>query len=351
MAKEIGKGKGTSEMKNSFFGKGTSARMIGSIFMWYFFSSLTNNVAKTILQYPTSSSTTLALVHVGAISLYSRILLSYSKKYSYVPFKRSDFSSMFILTLTHIVAMVLSNISLDKVPVSFAHTIKSASPIASVVISRVMLGKRSSVAQVLSIIPIIFGVTMCTITEIHFHIVGFICALTATILFSFKNIFSKRILLKAREEDTRDKFNYLNVMYHISLMSFCALAPFWFFRDGIQILLHGMMFPLILLHVLISWCYFGTAFFAFSVLAEISPVSYSVANTFKRVFVIVTSVLWFGNPLPPASMVGIAIAIAGIYMYNRAGAKKRALSSRSLAIESDEESAEESKRRQVEMRV
>jgi solute carrier family 35, member E1 len=62
---------------------------------------------------------------------------------------------------------------------------------------------------------------------------------------------------------------------------------------------------------------------AFTILSVVSPVTYSVANTLKRVFVIVLSIIWFGNSVTFANGLGIVLALSGIYLYNRAGLIER----------------------------
>jgi solute carrier family 35 protein E1 len=57
---------------------------------------------------------------------------------------------------------------------------------------------------------------------------------------------------------------------------------------------------------------------AFTILGQVSPVTYSIANTFKRVFVIIIAIVWFQNPVSIANGVGITIAMAGAFLYNQA---------------------------------
>jgi solute carrier family 35 protein E1 len=48
----------------------------------------------------------------------------------------------------------------------------------------------------------------------------------------------------------------------------------------------------------------------------ISPVTFSVGNTMKRVAVVVSSVMFFKNPVSIMNWVGSFIAILGTYLYS-----------------------------------
>jgi len=60
---------------------------------------------------------------------------------------------------------------------------------------------------------------------------------------------------------------------------------------------------------------------AFVALSSIHPVTHAVANTIKRVAVIVVSVLWFNNPLTPTGVSGSTIAVIGVLLYSLAKAR------------------------------
>ena len=59
---------------------------------------------------------------------------------------------------------------------------------------------------------------------------------------------------------------------------------------------------------------------AFLALSSVSPVTHAVANTIKRVAVIVVSVLWFRNPLTLTGALGSLVAVVGVMLYSLAKA-------------------------------
>ena len=61
--------------------------------------------------------------------------------------------------------------------------------------------------------------------------------------------------------------------------------------------------------------------FAFNTLARVSPVSHGVCNVVKRVCIIGSSVMFFGNKLTMQTKLGTVIALIGTYLYTEATKK------------------------------
>ena len=76
-----------------------------------------------------------------------------------------------------------------------------------------------------SLIPVIVGVTICTFTENDIQIWGVITAFISTLLFVLQNIYSKKLLRK-------HKFNPILLAMYSSLCAFVSNLPFWFFWDS-----------------------------------------------------------------------------------------------------------------------
>lgn len=61
---------------------------------------------------------------------------------------------------------------------------------------------------------------------------------------------------------------------------------------------------------------------SYLVLQRVSPVSHSVGNCVKRVVVIVSSIIFFKNPVSLINGVGTALALAGVFAYSQVTSKK-----------------------------
>lgn len=52
-------------------------------------------------------------------------------------------------------------------------------------------------------------------------------------------------------------------------------------------------------------------------LDEISPLTFSIGNTMKRISVIVSSIIIFHTPVQPINALGAAVAILGTFLYSQ----------------------------------
>ncbi len=64
-------------------------------------------------------------------------------------------------------------------------------------------------------------------------------------------------------------------------------------------------------------------------LNNVHPVTHAVANTIKRVVILLACLLVFRNPITPICAFGSAVAVVGSYVYSMAKQRERAASKES----------------------
>lgn len=138
--------------------------------------------------------------------------------------------------------------------------------------------------------------------------------------FVLRNIYSKKSLQNFKE------VNGLNLYGLISIVSLLYLFPVAIFVEGSQ-WVEGYQRAIVAVgkpSVFYLWVIISGIFYhlynqsSYQALDEISPLTFSVGNTMKRVVVIVATVLVFRNPVRPLNALGSAIAIFGTFLYSQA---------------------------------
>uniref|UniRef100_A0A224XRT3 Putative glucose-6-phosphate/phosphate and phosphoenolpyruvate/phosphate antiporter n=1 Tax=Panstrongylus lignarius TaxID=156445 RepID=A0A224XRT3_9HEMI len=288
--------------------------LLGLCFLWYLVSSSNNVVGKMLLNdfpYPM----TVTMVQLLSITIYSgpffnlwgvRRANSFTWKFY--------FKFLVPLALGKFMASVFTHVSIWRVPVSYAHTVKATMPLFTVVLSRFILGEKQTLKVYLSLVPIILGVGIATMTELSFDLTGLISALAATMQHSLQNIFSKKVL-----HDTN--VHHLRLLHILGRLALLLFIPVWIFFDvghlmnEKELLARGQILCLLVTDGLLNWL---QNILAFSVISLVSSLTYAVASASKRLFVIAASLLVLGNPVTATNLLGMALAVSGVLAYNKA---------------------------------
>ncbi|KAI3673787.1 hypothetical protein L6452_39917 [Arctium lappa] len=283
---------------------------------WWSLNVIFNIYNKKVLNafpYPWLTST-LSLAAGSAI-----MLISWATKVAEAPNTDLDFwKSLFPVALAHTIGHVAATVSMSKVAVSFTHIIKSGEPAFSVLVSRFVLGETFPISVYLSLLPIIGGCGLAALTELNFNMTGFMGAMISNLAFVFRNIFSKRGM-KGKS------VSGMNYYACLSLLSLLILTPFAIAVEGPKMWAAGWQNAVSEIGPNFVWWVAAQSVFyhlynqvSYMSLDEISPLTFSIGNTMKRISVIVSSIIIFHTPVQPINALGAAIAILGTFLYSQA---------------------------------
>jgi len=210
--------------------------------------------------------------------------------------------------------IILGNISLRWIPVSFMQTVKSMVPAFTVLLQTVLLKQYSSQLTYLSLVPVVGGVALASFTEVNFEIVGFMAALIASLTTSVQSIVSSVLLTGALKLDSINLLYYMApvsfiLIFPIALVSeFSTLSEYDFEKYGTSFVLCNLLISGVVAYLL-NLC----VFFA---IKSTSPLTFTVFGNLKVVAVIGISVVIFKNEITWWNGLGCIIATAGIIWYN-----------------------------------
>ncbi|KAM1092069.1 hypothetical protein ACFX13_019776 [Malus domestica] len=101
---------------------------------------------------------------------------------------------IFPMSFVFCINIVLGNVSLRYIPVSFMQTIKSFTPATTVVLQWLVWRKYFDWRIWCSLIPIVGGILLTSVTELSFNMFGFCAALFGCLATSTKTILAESLL-------------------------------------------------------------------------------------------------------------------------------------------------------------
>ncbi|XP_023934752.1 solute carrier family 35 member E1 homolog [Bicyclus anynana] len=278
---------------------------------WYALSSASNVVGKLLLtELPLPVTVTVAqLAATAALSVPALAACGVRRAPS---FPRATVLRVLLpLAAAKFLTTVCTQISLWKVPVSYAHTVKATTPLWTALLARVLLGERLARGVAGALLLIALGVGVASLTELQFDALGLGAALAAAALLSLQHLGAKHALRDAR-------VHHLRLLQLLSALALLPLLPLWLSVEGgaaARAPWTRRAAALLAADGVLAWL---QAVAAFSVLSRISPLGYAVASAAKRACVVAASLLLLRNPAPPLNLAGMALALLGVLVYNRA---------------------------------
>lgn len=283
---------------------------------WYILSSASNVVSKlALVELP--FPLTMAAAQLAAVCLCSAPVLAACGIRSPEFPRGYRWRVLLPLAFAKVLTTLCSQISIWKVPVSYAHTVKATTPLWTAGLARVLFGERQTRGVQAALVVIALGVGVASATELQFDAAGLGAALAAAALLALQHIYSKRAL--------RDTGAHpLRMLAELARLALALVLPAWLVWDSFALIAAevewGRAGPLVAASGVLAWL---QALAAFSVLSRVSPLTYAVASAAKRAAVVFASLVVLQNPAPPLNLAGMALAALGVLAYNRAKAQAR----------------------------
>ncbi|XP_058193634.1 triose phosphate/phosphate translocator, chloroplastic-like isoform X1 [Rhododendron vialii] len=282
-------------------------------FTWYFLNVIFNILNKKVYNYfPYPYFVSVVHLLVGVVYCLFSWAFGLPKR---APIDKEQLALLTPVAFCHALGHVMSNVSFAAVAVSFTHTIKALEPFFSAAASQFVLGHQIPLSLWLSLAPVVFGVSMASLTELSFNWTGFVSAMISNIAFTYRSIYSKKAMTG---------MDSTNVYAYISIIALLVCIPPALFIEGPQLMQHGFADAIakVGLQKLLSDLFWIGMFYhlynqvAANTLERVAPLTHAVGNVLKRVFVIGFSIIVFGNRISTQTGIGTVIAIAGVAIYS-----------------------------------
>ena len=203
--------------------------------------------------------------------------------------------------------------------VAFSNIIKTAEPLFTCLFS-VLLYKRAFPPSVYaSLVLVVCGVLLVSTREVNFSSFSLAAGMLSNAAFALYSIGAKRLLAT---RDARSTYAILTALSCMMLMPVSLFAE-WNGLGASRLaaanlqprFTGGRLAGLLVFTGLVQYL---SNEVAFCTLSMIHPVTYALANTFKRSIVVAASLLFFQQRLPPAGAAGAAMALLGALGYSLA---------------------------------
>lgn len=208
--------------------------------------------------------------------------------------------------------IVLGNVSLRYIPVSFMQTIKSFTPATTVILQWMVWRKYFDWRIWASLVPIVGGILLTSVTELSFNAFGFCAALFGCLATSTKTILAESLLHGY-------KFDSINTVYYMAPFATMILAVPALLLEGAGVIEWIRTSPNLMSAFIIiigsGVTAFCLNFSIFYVIHSTTAVTFNVAGNLKVAFAVAFSWMIFKNPISPMNAFGCGVTLVGCTFY------------------------------------
>lgn len=202
--------------------------------------------------------------------------------------------------------------------VSFGQIVKAAEPAFAAVLSQFVYGRKISKAKWMCLPVVIGGVIIASVKELDFAVSALVSACIANLFAAFKGNENKKLM---ETEGLKERMGSVGNQFAITtILGFLMSIPVVIAREGAKFGEFCELFkttPVLSANLIASGLWFyGYNELSTMTLKKTGAVTQSVANTAKRVIVIVGVAIFLGESLDPIKLLGCGIGIGGVLLYS-----------------------------------
>jgi len=300
---------------------GVDATLVAYFFFWYlgnYYYNITNKLALKNSGGSKGFPMTIASLQLGIGSLYAFFAWAAPDMRSLPSITSADLMAMLPLAFCAMMAHCASVFALGAGAVSFAQIVKAAEPAFAAVLSQFVYGKPISTAKWMCLIPVIGGVCIASVKELDFAVSALVAACAANLFAAFKGNENKKLMetegLKERIGSVGNQFAITTALAFLMSIPLAYATEGAKFADFVEVYKTN---PVVKTNFILS----GLTFYGYNELATMtikktSAITQSVANTAKRVIIIIGVAMVLGESLPFMKLLGSAICIGGVFLYS-----------------------------------
>ncbi|GAY41777.1 hypothetical protein CUMW_062060 [Citrus unshiu] len=289
-------------------------RSLLAILQWWVFNVTVIITNKWIFQkldfkFPLSVS----CIHFICSSIGAYLVIKVLKLKPLITVESEDrWRRIFPMSVVFCINIVLGNVSLRYIPVSFMQTIKSFTPATTVVLQWLVWRKYFDWRIWASLVPIVGGILLTSVTELSFNMFGFCAALFGCLATSTKTILAESLLHSY-------KFDSINTVYYMAPFATMILSIPAVLLEGSGIMdwlsTHPSPWSACIIIFSSGVLAFCLNFSIFYVIHSTTAVTFNVAGNLKVAVAVLVSWLIFRNPISGMNAVGCAITLIGCTFY------------------------------------
>lgn len=301
-------------MEESALCQRTVIRSIFAILQWWGFNVAVIIMNKWIFQkLDFKFPLTVSCVHFICSAIGAYLVIKVLKLKSLIMVEPTDrWRRIFPMSFVFCINIVLGNVSLRYIPVSFMQTIKSFTPATTVFLQWLVWRKSFDWRIWTSLIPIVGGILLTSVTELSFNTFGFCAALFGCLATSTKTILAESLLHGY-------KFDSINTVYYMAPYATMILAPPALLFEGAGVVEWLYTFPSVVPSMLLIFCSgvlaFCLNFSIFYVIHSTTAVTFNVAGNLKVAVAVTFSWLIFQNPISAMNALGCGVTLVGCTFY------------------------------------